>query len=110
MELEEIQKSIQSQIFGKKDFWHYLAIEAKKEGLMASPRYMKRCSYYSVDLHLSNDGARHKLCKLPPPSTPYLSDEESHLLKEEEEMDGFQSDPSLFSSLCILSKRSLLSE
>ena len=109
-EFDVIHQNIQSRILEKKDIWQYLAITAKKEGLMASSRYMKKCSYYSVDLHLSNDGARHKLLKLPPPSTPYMSAEESHLSKEEEEANSFQSDPSLYSSLRILSKRSLLGE
>lgn len=51
--------------------------------------YLDKCDYFIMDPHISSDGVRHKIMKVPSPISSYITAEESHSpMDAERELDS----------------------
>ena len=58
--------------------WAYYQSRWSEIFQASSLAYLDSCDYFIMDPHISSDGARHKIRKVPSPPSQYITSEESH--------------------------------
>ena len=70
----EHQASLEKMSLG----WAYYQSRWSEIFRESSLAYLGNCDYFIMDPHISSDGARHKMRKVPSPLSQYITSEESH--------------------------------
>lgn len=76
--LEESNAEHQANLEKMSLGWAYYQSRWSEIFQASSLAYLDSCDYFIMDPHISSDGARHKIRKVPSPLSQYITSEESH--------------------------------